>query len=155
MENTQSSCRAPDHPDPSRPEDSASFELSQLPRRSLAEWITLVIAAAILLVLVGLIFYDWQVSQNRPPAFQIEVTETARVAEGRYYVPFVIKNTGGRVARTVQVTAELHMEGEADETGEQQIDFLAGNERKRGSFVFNHDPQTGELVIRVASFGLP
>ncbi|MGJ3252230.1 MAG: TIGR02588 family protein [Elainellaceae cyanobacterium] len=123
--------------------------------RSLAEWITLLIATLILLILTGLVFYDWQVTQHRPPAFQIEVTETARVTDGRYYVPFMIKNTGGRIARTVQVTAELHLDGLDDETGEQQIDFLSGNERKRGSFVFTHNPQEGELLIRVASYRLP
>ncbi|GAB4375386.1 MAG: TIGR02588 family protein [Elainellaceae cyanobacterium] len=123
--------------------------------RSIAEWITLLITTSILLVIVGLIFYDWQVNQNRPPAFRVEVTETTRITDGHYYVPFVITNTGGRIARTVQVTAELHIDENESETGEQQIDFLSGNERKRGSFVFTHNPQEGELVIRVASYGLP
>lgn len=128
---------------------------SEKTSRSIAEWITLLITTSILFVIVGLIVYDWQVNQNRPPAFRVEVTETTRVTDGHYYVPFVITNTGGRIARTVQVTAELHLDGIADETGEQQIDFLSGNERKRGSFVFTHNPQAGELVIRVASYGLP
>lgn len=124
-------------------------------RRSLAEWITFTIAALILSALVGLIIYDWQVNQSRPPAFQVEVTESARVTDGRYYVPFSIQNTGGRIARTVQVTAELLLENGDNESGEQQIDFLSGNERKSGSFVFSHNPQQGELLIRVASYGLP
>lgn len=124
-------------------------------RRSLAEWITFTLAALILSMLVGLIIYDWQVNQSRPPAFQVEVTESARVTDGRYYVPFSIQNTGGRIARTVQVTAELLLENGENESGEQQIDFLSGNERKSGSFVFTHNPQEGELLIRVASYGLP
>lgn len=123
-------------------------------RRSLAEWITFAIAASILVAVVGLVVYDWQVAQNRPPAFRVEITETARVTDGRYYVPFTITNTGRRIARTVQVTAELHLD-EVTEAGEQQIDFLSGSERKRGSFVFSHDPQAGELTIRVASYSLP
>lgn len=123
--------------------------------RSIAEWITLLITTSILLIIVCLIFYDWQVNQNRPPAFRVEVTETTRITDGHYYVPFVITNTGGRIARTVQVTAELYIDENDRETGEQQIDFLSGNERKRGSFVFTHNPQEGELVIRVASYGLP
>ncbi|MEM9979838.1 MAG: TIGR02588 family protein [Cyanobacteria bacterium P01_A01_bin.123] len=124
-------------------------------QRSLAEWITLLAATTILLGLIGLIIYDWQINQTRPPAFAIAVTESARVTDGHYYVPFIIKNTGGRIARTVQVTAELAIENEPSETGEQQIDFLSGNEQKRGSFVFTHNPQAGELLIRVASYGLP
>lgn len=124
-------------------------------RRSLAEWITFIFASLILVVLVCLILVDWHITQSRPPAFQVTVSDTSRVTDHRYYVPFEIRNTGGRIARTVQITAELHIDGEPDESGEQQIDFLSSNERKQGSFVFTHDPQEGELVIRVASYRLP
>ncbi|NJL86691.1 MAG: TIGR02588 family protein [Leptolyngbyaceae cyanobacterium SM1_1_3] len=135
---------------------SPSQSLSLIePVRTLAEWITLGVTTLILAILVALVVYDWRANQSRPPAFQVEIAETARVTDGRYYVPFAITNTGGRVARTVQVTAELHLDNADDEAGEQQIDFLSGSERKRGSFVFEHDPQTGELVIRVASYRLP
>ncbi|MFK8186160.1 MAG: TIGR02588 family protein [Phormidesmis sp.] len=124
-------------------------------RRSLAEWITLSISTLVLTLIVGLVLYDWQLSKNLPPAFQIEVTEKARLTAGRYYVPFTLRNTGGRIARTVQVIAELDLPDGTAESGEQQFDFLSGNERKKGSFVFEHNPQDGTLVIRVASFGLP
>ena len=127
----------------------------KLGQRSKAEWVTFIVSSLILLVLVGLVIFDWAVNQDRPPAFQIEVTQAARITDGRYYVPFAITNTGGRIARTVQITAELHIEGEPDETGEQQIDFLSGQERKRGSFICTHNPQAGELVLRVASYRLP
>ena len=123
--------------------------------RSPAEWLTLTISAMVLSLIVGLVLYDWQVSQNIPPAFQVELTETARFTEGHYYVPFTLRNTGGRIARTVQVLADLHLPDGSEETGEQQFDFLSGNERKKGGFVFEHDPKDGELIVRVASFGLP
>lgn len=123
--------------------------------RSLAEWITLAISTLVLAVIVVLVLYDWQFSKNLPPAFQVEVSQMIRFTEGRYYVPFTLLNTGGRIARTVQVTAELHTADGGEERGEQQVDFLSGNERKQGGFVFEHDPQEGELVVRVASFGLP
>lgn len=122
--------------------------------RTVAEWVTLSVAIAVLAGLMGLILYDWQVNQNRPPAFRVEVTEPARVADGRYYVPFSIINTGGRIARLVQVSAELQTDA-GTETGEQQVDFLSGNERKRGSFVFGHNPQEGTLRVRVASYQMP
>ncbi|MEO1393299.1 MAG: TIGR02588 family protein [Cyanobacteria bacterium J06634_5] len=123
--------------------------------RSLAERITLIVCTVVLMAIVGLVLYDWQLSKNLPPAFQVEITEATRLTEGRYYVPFTLKNTGGRIARTVQVLAELQLPDGSEETGEQQFDFLSGNERKKGGFVFEHNPQTGDLVIRVASFGLP
>jgi uncharacterized protein (TIGR02588 family) len=123
--------------------------------RSLAEWVTLGLASLVLSLLVGLILYDWQVNQTRPPAFEVSLADTVRLTDGRYYLPFAITNTGGRIARTVQVVAELHIEGLDDETGEQQIDFLSGNERKQGSFVFTHNPYGGDLMVRVASYRLP
>lgn len=132
--------------------DAAS---SQRMRRSPAEWVTFGIATCILVALVGLILYDWLLSQNRPPAFQVEPIGEVQMIQSQYYLPFAITNTGGNIARSVQVVAELHLSHEPDETGEQQIDFLSGGEQKRGSFIFNHDPRTGELILRVASYRLP
>jgi uncharacterized protein (TIGR02588 family) len=123
--------------------------------RSPAEWITLTLSLLVLGLIVGLVLYDWQITKNLPPAFRIEIIEPARLTEGRYYVPFNLRNTGGHIARTVQVIADLHLGDGTDEIGEQQFDFLSGNERKTGSFVFEHNPAEGDLVIRVASFGLP
>lgn len=123
--------------------------------RSLAEWITLTLSSLLLLAIVGLVLYDWQLTKNLPPAFRIEIVEPPRLSEGHYYVPFTLRNTGGRIARTVQVIADLHLADGTEESGEQQFDFLSGNERKKGGFVFEHNPQEGDLVIRVASFGLP
>ncbi|NJL44996.1 MAG: TIGR02588 family protein [Leptolyngbyaceae cyanobacterium SM2_3_12] len=124
-------------------------------KRSRAEWVTFLAAMLILWGLVGLILYDWYVNQNRLPAFAVAVSDTVRMTDDRYYLPFTVTNTGGSIARTVQVIAELHIPGKADETGEQQIDFLSGHEQKGGSFIFTHDPQVGELVVRVASYRLP
>jgi len=136
--------------------ESKRSERSQLKKsRSIAEWVTLTLSTLVLTVIVALVLYDWQLSKNLPPAFQVETTEATRLTEGRYYVPFTLQNTGGRIARTVQVIAELHLPDDEDETGEQQFDFLSGNERKKGGFVFEHNPEEGELVVRVASFGLP
>lgn len=141
---------------PTPPDRPTSTDASKhFTQRSAAEWVTFIVASVILLGLVGLIFFDWQTNQNQPPAFAVTVSEAVRVTDGRYYVPFAITNTGGRIARMVQVTADLNIEGADDETGEQQIDFLSGHETKAGSFVFTHDPQGGDLVVRVASYRLP
>lgn len=140
--------------------DAAAFEPGVLAptrgwrSRSQAEWTTFIGATCVLLLLVSLIVYDWVVNQNRPPVLQVEPIAAVRVESGQYYVPFVVANTGGTLARTVQVVAELHWADE-EEVGEQQIDFLSGGERKQGSFIFHHDPQRGELVLRVASYRMP
>jgi uncharacterized protein (TIGR02588 family) len=124
-------------------------------KRSLAEWITFSIATCILIALIGLVLYDWFISQNRPPVLRVEPYGTIRVVQGQFYQPFLLANTGGGIAKSVQVVAELRIPNAANETGEQQIDFLSGGEKKRGSFVFSHDPRQGELILRVASYKLP
>ena len=146
---------SPNHPDGTPNSATPSESRDLVTQRSAAEWVTFTVAALILLGLVGLICFDWQTNQNRPPAFAVAVSEAVRVTDGRYYVPFAITNTGGRIARMVQVTAELDIAGVDEETGEQQIDFLSGHETKAGSFVFTHDPQAGDLIVRVASYRLP
>jgi uncharacterized protein (TIGR02588 family) len=78
-----------------------------------------------------------------------------REAPGQFYVPFSVTNSGGETAESVQVMAELRINGEVEEAGEQQIDFLASGEKEEGAFVFSRDPRQGELVIRVASYKLP
>lgn len=141
---------------PNSPDSSSSDNApGQLTQRSTAERVTFIVALTILLGLVGLILFDWQTNLNRPPAFAVAVSDAVRVTDGRYYVPFAITNTGGRIARMVQVTAELDIAGVDEETGEQQIDFLSGHETQAGSFVFSHNPQQGDLVVRVASYRLP
>lgn len=127
-------------------------------RRSPAEWTTFSVAAAIVLALVAAVVFDWQVNQTRPPVFKLTVGEVLQVDERQYHLPFRITNTGGRIARTVQVMADLRLmgpQGPVEEHGEQQIDFLSGQEQKQGSFVFTYPPSNGELVVRVASYGLP
>lgn len=56
---------------------------------------------------------------------------------------------------SVQVLAELRIDGEVQETGEQRIDFLTSNEKKTGAFVFRQNPEQGQLILRVASYQLP
>ena len=138
------------------PQQTINSAAPQKPsHRSLAEWLTLLVSTVILTLLAGLIVYDWQVNQTRPPAFDVTIANSVRVTDRRYYLPFAITNTGGRIARTVQVVAELHFPGAADEVAEQQIDFLSGHEQKQGSFVFTHNPLEGDLMVRVASYRLP
>jgi uncharacterized protein (TIGR02588 family) len=134
---------------------------SNLPRqprqreRSPAEWITFSISLIVLLSIVVLVLYSWFKVGERPPAFVLERSGEVREVQGKFYVPFTLTNSGGETADTVQVIAELRINGEVKETGEQQFDFLAGGEAEEGEFVFSHNPQDGELVLRVASYQKP
>ncbi|MBE9169719.1 TIGR02588 family protein [Pleurocapsales cyanobacterium LEGE 06147] len=123
--------------------------------RSLAEWVTFAISLIVLLSIVVLVFSSWLKVGERPPVLVLERSGEVRQIEGKFYVPFTVTNSGGETANTVQAIAQLRINGEVKETGEQQFDFLAGGEAEEGEFIFSHNPQDGELVLRVASYQKP
>jgi len=135
--------------------DDSSPQVEQKPPRSPAEWTTFGIALLILVAIVGLVVYKWFTQKNEPPVLSVKPNSEIREAPGQFYVPFSVTNTGGETAESVQVIAELSINGEVEESGEQQIDFLASGEMEEGAFVFSRDPRKGELVVRVASYKLP
>lgn len=132
----------------------SSEQIEQTRERSPAEWTTFGIALFILASVVGLVLYKWMTQENEPPVLVTRQSEIREVP-GQFYVPFSVTNTGGETAESVQILAELSVNGEVEEDGEQQIDFLAAGEIEEGAFVFSQDPRAGELVIRVASYKLP
>lgn len=135
-------------------QDSSSPTPAQ-PKRELAEWVTFGIATFILTIVVGLVIYSWLNENDEPPVLSITRPSEIRQAPGQFYVPFEVTNTGGDTAESVQVIAELRINGKIEETAEQQIDFLSGGEKESGAFVFSRNPREGELILRVASYKLP
>lgn len=123
--------------------------------RSMAEWVTFSIASFILAIIVGLVGYTWLTDKNQPPIVSVSNKQTIRESDGKFYVPFEVVNTGGDTAESVQIIAELEVDGEVKETGEQQIDFLSRGETEEGAFIFSQNPNQGKLTIRVASYKLP
>jgi uncharacterized protein (TIGR02588 family) len=135
--------------------DTETSSQEQKPPRSPAEGITFSIALLILASIIGLVIYKWFTQKNQPPVLSVTRPSEIRQVPGQFYVPFAITNTGGETVESVQVIAELRINGEVEESGEQQIDFLASGEKEEGAFVFSRDPRQGELVMRVASYKLP
>ncbi len=127
----------------------------QQPKRSPAEWVTFSIASFILAVIVSLVSYTWLNDKNQPPILSVTHKQTIQEIDGQFYVPFEVVNTGGDTAESVQIMAELLINGKVVETGEQQIDFLSSGEKEEGAFVFSQNPRQGQLTLRVASYKLP
>ncbi|MBN3921801.1 TIGR02588 family protein [Nostoc sp. NMS4] len=124
-------------------------------KRSIAEWITFSIASFILAITVSLVGYTWLNEKNQPPILSVTKKPTIREINGQFYVPFEVVNSGGDTAESVQIMAELLIDGKVTETGEQQIDFLSSGESEEGAFIFSHNPRQGQLNLRVGSYKLP
>ncbi len=127
----------------------------QQQKRSLAEWITFGAASFILAVVVSLVCYIWINDKQEPSVLSVSTKQAIQQVNGQFYVPFEVVNTRGETAESIQIIAELRMNGEVTETGEIQIDFLSTHETEKGAFLFSRDPRQGELIIRVASYKLP
>lgn len=123
--------------------------------RSQAEWLSFSISLSIVCLLIVLVFYSWWNGETNPPVLAVNLAPGVRQEQGHYYIPFAIKNTGGGTAEAVQIIAELRFNGEVVEAGQQQIDFLSGGEVQEGVFIFQRNPQQGNLEIRAASYKLP
>lgn len=124
-------------------------------KRTPAEWVTFGAASFILVVIVSLVGYTWLNEKHQPPVLSISNPERIREVNGQFYVPFEVVNTGGETAESIQIMAELRLQGEVEETGDIQIDFLSSGEKEEGAFIFRSDPRQGELTIRVAGYKLP
>ncbi|MBE9181243.1 TIGR02588 family protein [Oculatella sp. LEGE 06141] len=125
-------------------------------KRSPAEWITFGLASFILTTVVGLVVYVWIAEHHQqPPSLSVVRNQSIRETAGQFYVPFEVTNSGGETVESVQIIAELRINGEVEEAGEQHIDFLSAKETEEGAFIFSRNPDEGELVIRVASYTLP
>jgi uncharacterized protein (TIGR02588 family) len=135
--------------------ERSSTQQAKRPPRSLAEYITFSIASLILLAIAGLIIYSWMTGRDRPPVLVIQRSEPIRQEKQQFYVPFEISNIGGETVDSVQVIAELQVNGSVKESGDLQFDFLSGGEKEKGTFIFNQDPHQGELSIRISGYREP
>ena len=124
-------------------------------RRSLAEKVSFFISLSIVTIIVALVCYTWLTGDTNPPVLSVTTGTEIRKANQQYYVPFTVSNSGGATAESVEIVSQLLSENGNIESGSQQIDFLSRKEKRDGEFIFSHDPQQGQLVIRVASYKLP
>ncbi len=136
-------------------ESNTESNKEQPQKRSLAEWVTVAIACSILSTLTGLVLYNWATKKQEPPVISVTRNAPIRETQGQFYVPFTVTNTGGETVESVQVIAELRVNGEVLESGDQQVDFLSSGETQEGAFIFSRNPSQGELIVRSSSYQLP
>ncbi len=124
--------------------------------RSVAEWITFAISAALILGVAGLVSYLYVSGGNRPPIIETEtLVDELRLANDEYYLPIAITNVGDGTAEQVQVQVRLATSAGQPETAGFTIQFLAGGETVQGTAVFSANPLAGDLAVDVVSFQRP
>ncbi len=125
-------------------------------KRTVAEWVTFSVASSILIGVISLVSFTWiKQPVEKPPVLIVTNNKPLRKVNGQYYIPFEVVNEGGETAASVQVIAELRINGKVEETGEQQIEYLSRKEKETGAFIFSKNPEKGELILRVASYKSP
>ncbi|MGL5875634.1 MAG: TIGR02588 family protein [Xenococcaceae cyanobacterium] len=123
--------------------------------RSFAEWISFSISLFVLTLVVGLVVYQWVTKKDQPPILSVTIDPKIRQVEGQFYVPFTVANKGGEAVESVEIKAELDVNGEIEEIGSQQIDFLSEGETQSGAFIFKQNPSQGKPIVRVTGYKLP
>ncbi|WP_107670548.1 TIGR02588 family protein [Cyanothece sp. BG0011] len=132
-----------------------AYSDSSFSRRSFPEKLSFTIAIALLAVLISLIFYSWFTQSNQPPILSASFGQKIRQVEQQYYVPFTVTNKGEQAVKSVRIIGKLTIGKTIEQKGEQEINFLSRDESISGVFIFTHDPQAGELDIRVTGYKLP
>ncbi|MGL5834449.1 MAG: TIGR02588 family protein [Waterburya sp.] len=123
--------------------------------RSFAENVSFGISLLVLSLLVGLVVYQWITKKDQPPVLSVTTDAEVRQTEGQFYIPFTVANTGGETVESVEVVAELNLNGKIEDIGSQQFDFLSDGETNSGAFILNQNPNQGELIVRVTGYKLP
>lgn len=122
-------------------------------RRSAAEWVTFALSAAVVAAVVGLIAVE--IPPSRRPPMPV-ATQGVSVARGDVFVvPVRVENRGERTAQDVQVQVTLTMIGGEEHEGDQVVDFLSGGELEEMEFLFDDDPDAGEVEVRVTGYTVP
>ncbi len=142
--------------DPQQQDQRDTSSSSDRQGRSIADWTTLAISAAILLALLGGLTWLMFRGANEPATVVVEPQmDQLREHDSGYYLPVIIRNVGDTTAANVVVHGELDTGSGQPETADVTIEFLDGDEQVAGTFVFRSDPRSGDLSVGVTSFEEP
>jgi uncharacterized protein (TIGR02588 family) len=124
--------------------------------RSVAEWVTLGISIAIIAAMVAVISFLYLDGADDPPTIATEPQlDQLRREDDGFYLPVKVTNRGDHTVENLVVQASLDTGDGQPHTAEFSLNFVAGGETVRGTFVFGEDPTGGDLTIGAASYTEP
>ena len=121
--------------------------------RTPAEWFTFAVSATVLLGVMALVALQIP-TEDKPPLPVARITSFGEERGESYVVVVEVENRGDLTAENIQVSVSLETD-EGTVEGDQTIDFLAGEEKHEIEFLFDDNPSSGELDVRVTGYGIP
>lgn len=124
--------------------------------RSRAEWLTLGISVTLLIVVVGLVIFEYVSHGSRPAVIVVEPQPRAVRQEGdAFYLPVEISNRGDLTVEDIQVQISLSSSRGQHHLARLSLKLLAGGDTEQGVVVFPADPRQGDLTVDSISFFEP
>jgi len=114
-------------------------------KRSTAEWISLLVALAILAAVIGLVVWVWVRESGSPAQFTLERGAT-RQANEQFYLLVTIHNDGDLTASEVLLEGTLEVDGQ-EEAASTTFDFVPGHSEREATLMFSADPAEAELQV--------
>jgi uncharacterized protein (TIGR02588 family) len=123
-------------------------------KRNWLEWIILGFSVAVVVLLVGFLFYTG--ITNRGPAViraEVDAAGPAEGPDGGWLVPLNVRNEGSKVAASIVVEGTASISGK-EESSQLTIDLLAADSTIDLVLGFSGQPE-GEVRVRVVGFEQP
>jgi uncharacterized protein (TIGR02588 family) len=126
------------------------------PGRQRVEWTSLGFSLAVVLGVLGLLTYVSFAGDDGPATLVVQPSLAERwQADGAYYLPLEVANTGGQDVESVRLEVVLQPSEGNEERAEIEIDTLARGESVRVIVVFRSDPAGGEIAVEGLTFREP
>lgn len=116
---------------------------------------TLVSLLSALLLLGAIGFLVWEgVSLTEPPTFEAE-TGAVWHSDGRYYLPLVVRNSGGESVQNLGLNVTLEEGARTVAQAETAIVWLPAHSQRRAVVIFDQDPKAYRIVTSFEGYEPP
>ena len=128
---------------------------SHVSHRKLAEWVSLIASALLILGVAAVLIYN-AVQPNEPVVNVTAAAEMEKVqAKGeRFILPVRVANKGDRTVHDLTVEVSFQPRDAEPQTAEMTIDYLGEDSENVVYFYFEEDPKGLQIKTRPASYRL-
>ena len=117
------------------------------------EWVTGLVSAVIVLVVIFWIANDAFNDQDTSPDLAATVVITEQRSNG-FQVSFEVSNVASATASQVAVHGEIRDGSDVIERASTVLDYVPGKSKARGGLIFRNDPE-GRIALHVSAFNEP